>query len=211
MAGENPAVWRGNLSFLLARKKKGPKRHHAAMAFDDVRGFMEVLSTQAGIAARALELTVLTACRTSEVLHATWSEFDLNAALWTIPAERMKAGKEHRVPLSPAVLAMLQSLARRTEYVFPGIKNGKPLSNMAMKMVLRRMGLDHFTIHGFRSTFRDWCGEKTDFPREVAEHALAHTVGSEVERAYRRGDAFEKRQALMTAWAEFAAPALSRN
>lgn len=135
--------------------------------------------------------------RTSEALQASWSEFDLKARLWVIPADRMKAGKEHRVPLSQQALALLESLPRVGPFVFPGIKPGKPLSNMAMEMVLRRMEVTDCTVHGFRSSFRDWCREKTAFPRDIAEMALAHAVGSDVERAYRRGDALEKRRELM--------------
>jgi integrase len=203
-AGENPAVWRGNLAFLLAKRKKGPKQHHSAMPFAEVPRFMKKLAVRLGLAARALELTILTAARTSEVLQARWSEFDLDRGLWVIPGERMKAGKEHRVPLSEPAATLLRSLQTQGDFVFPGLKLGKPLSNMAMEMVLRRMKIEDCTVHGFRSTFRDWCGEATQFPREIAEHALAHAVGNEVERAYRRGDALEKRRELMSAWAAFA-------
>lgn len=203
-SGENPAVWRGNLALLLAKRKKGPKRHHPAMPFANVPGFMKKLAARPGLAACALKLTILTAARTSEVLQARWAEFDLERELWVIPPERMKAGKEHRVPLSEPAMAILRALAHDTEFVFPGFKNGKPLSNMAMEMVLRRMKVADCTVHGFRSSFRDWCGEITEFPREVAEQALAHAVGNEVERAYRRGDALEKRRELMVAWAAFA-------
>jgi integrase len=203
-SGENPALWRGNLSILLPAKKKGPKRHHPAMPFAALPAFMAKLASRPGLAARALELTILTAARTSETLHARWPEFDLEEKLWTVPAERMKAGKEHRVPLSDCAVAMLEALPRVSEFVFPGLKPEKPLSNMAMEMVLRRMKVEDTTVHGFRSTFRDWCGEMTDFPREVAEQALAHTVGNEVERAYRRGDALSKRRELMAQWAAFA-------
>lgn len=202
-SGENPAVWRGNLALLLAKRKKGPKRHHPAMPFVEVPSFMQELSKRAGLAARALEFTILTAARTSEALQARWTEIDLELQLWVIPPDRMKTGKEHRVPLSGAALGILQSLEHDGDFVFPGLKRGKPLSNMAMEMVLRRMKIDGCTVHGFRSSFRDWCGEMTEFPREVAEHALAHAVGNEVERAYRRGDALEKRRELMAAWADF--------
>jgi len=206
-AGENPAVWRGNLAFLLAKRKKGPKQHHPVMPFAAVPRFMKKLAARTGLAARALELTILTAARTSEVLQARWSEFDLDRGLWVIPAERMKAGKEHRVPLSEPAATLLRLLQTQGDFVFPGLKKGKPLSNMAMDMVLRRMKTANCTVHGFRSAFRDWCGEATQFPREIAEHALAHSVGNEVERAYRRGDALEKRRELMSAWAAFATSA----
>lgn len=201
-AGENPAAWRGNLSVILPARKKRPKRHHPAMPYGEVADFMSKLSQRPALAARALELTILTACRTGEVLGARWSEIDLDAKLWTIPAERMKAGKEHRVPLSEPAVDLLRSLGRINDFVFPGFKAGQSLSNMAMEMVLRRMDVAHITVHGFRSSFRDWCGdEATQFPREVAEQALAHTIGNEVERAYRRGDALEKRRELMELWA----------
>ncbi|MDP9412725.1 MAG: tyrosine-type recombinase/integrase [Pseudomonadota bacterium] len=203
--GENPALWRGNLELLLARQRKGPKRHHPAMPFEDVPKFMQNLCRRPAVAARALEFTILTAARTSEVLHARWSEIDLDAALWSVPAERMKAGKEHRVPLSAAAIALLKGMSRGGELVFPSSDAKKPLSNMAMEALLRRMQLKPYTVHGFRSSFRDWCGEMTEFPREIAEQALAHTIGNAVERAYRRGDALEKRRELMNCWATFVA------
>ena len=202
-AGENPALWRGNLALLLPRKSKAPVRHHPAMPFSELPAFMVRLRSQPGLAARALELTILTATRTSETLGARWDEIDLKKKLWVIPAERMKAGREHRIPLSPLAVTLLKSLDRASPLVFPGLKPGRPLSNMAMQMLLRRMGIGHVTVHGFRSTFRDWCAEKTDFPREVAEQALAHVIGNAVERAYRRGDALDKRRELMSAWANF--------
>jgi integrase len=201
--GENAARWKGHLELLLPKQKAGPRRHQPAMPFVDVPSFVSHLRTVPGLSSRALELTILTACRTSEVLKAQWSEFDLQAALWTIPAERMKAHKVHRVPLSRDALDLLNSLPRESELVFPGAKRGKPLSNMSLLMCLRRMNLSQFTVHGFRSSFRDWCGEMTLFPREIAEEALAHTVGSEVERAYRRGDSLERRRELMQAWANY--------
>lgn len=201
--GENPAAWRGNLALLLPRNKKGPKRHHAAMPFEEVSAFMTKLRAVQALSARALELTILTATRTSEVLQATWSEFDLKEKTWTIPAGRMKAGRDHHVPLSPAVIALLTSLGRNDEFVFPGGKEGKPLSNMAMEMCLRRMKIEHYTVHGFRSSFRDWVGEETSFPRDVAEMALAHIVGTMSERSYRRQTAFHKRRKLMDAWAAY--------
>jgi integrase len=157
------------------------------------------------MAARSLEFLILTAARTGEVREAKWSEIDLQKAVWTVPANRMKNAREHRVPLTPAAMATLAPLheARISDYVFPGQRSGKPLSQMAMDMLMRRMKAGDYTVHGFRSAFRDWAGEETQFPREVAEAALAHTVGDATERAYRRGDALEKRRALMQAWAAF--------
>ncbi|WP_337847685.1 integrase arm-type DNA-binding domain-containing protein [Sphingomonas sp.] len=203
-SGENPATWRGNLALLLPKQRKGPKQHHPAMPFEAVPAFMVRLAQREALSARALELTILTAARTSEALQASWDEFDLNARLWIIPADRMKAGKEHRVPLSPQALDLLESLPRVGPFVFPGLKPGKPLSNMSMEMVLRRMEVTDCSVHGFRSSFRDWCGEETAFPRDIAEMALAHAVGSDVERAYRRGDALEKRRELMAQWGAYA-------
>lgn len=204
--GENPAIWRGNLALLMDKRQAGPKRHHPAMPFQEVPAFMVELQSRPALAARALEFTILTAARTSEVLQAHWTEVDFDKAIWTVPAARMKAGKEHRVPLSGSAIEMLRTLAREDEFIFPGMKPNQPLSNMAMESVLRRMKVKPFTVHGFRSSFRDWAGEETAFPREVAEQALAHSVGSVVERAYRRGDALEKRRALMEAWAGFLFP-----
>jgi integrase len=202
-SADNPARLKGNLELLLSKQRKGPKRHHPAMPFTEVPAFFRDLRAREGLSARALELTVLTAARTSEVLQARWNEFDLENAVWTVPSARMKAGKEHRVPLSEAAVELLHGLDKGTDYVFPGLKRGKPLCNMAMQTCLKRMKLGHFTVHGFRSSFRDWCGEITDFPREVAEQALAHTIGNEVERAYRRSDALEKRRELMQLWSQF--------
>lgn len=202
-SGHNPAAWRGNLEHVLGRHRKGAKRHQPAMSYTAVPSFLSNLSGQDGLAARALELLIHTAARTSEVLNARWSEFDLEQRIWTIPAERMKAGKEHRVPLTPQVVEMLQGLTGHRTFLFPGQSNSKPLSNMAMLMLLRRMEVDDVTVHGFRSSFRDWCGERTEVPREIAEMALAHEVGSEVERAYRRGDALDKRRKLMELWSEY--------
>jgi integrase len=203
--GENPARWRGHLDKLLPKRAKLTRGHHAAMPYQDVPAFMASLRGREAMAAKALEFAILTAARTGEVIGAKWSEIDLQAKVWTIPAERMKAGREHRVPLSGAAFDLLIGLAaaKTGDFVFPGTK-GKPLSNMAMDMVLRRMKLD-VTVHGFRSSFRDWAGNETSFPREIAEAALAHVVGDATERAYRRGDALEKRRALMEAWASYVA------
>ncbi|WP_429018726.1 tyrosine-type recombinase/integrase [Comamonas sp. 4034] len=203
-SGENPARWKGHLDKVLAAPSKIQKvEHHRALAVDDIPSFMTTLRSRVGIAARALEFVVLTAARSGEVRGAIWTEIDFKNAIWTIPAERMKAGVEHRVPLSNAALHLLKSLPRiaGTELLFPGTK-GQPLSDMTMTAVMRRMNVDAVP-HGFRSTFRDWAGEKTNFPREVAEQALAHTLESKVEAAYRRGDALEKRKQMMQEWAQF--------
>jgi integrase len=212
--GENPARWRGHLSHLLpARAKVRRVEHHAALPYGELAAFMAALREQEGVAARALEFTILTAARTGETIGAVRGEVD--TSVWTVPADRMKAHKEHRVPLSPRALAILRDNdAARSDYLFPGGKASKPLSNMAMTEVLRRMGRGDITVHGFRSTFRDWAADCTHFPGEVAEMALAHAIGDETEAAYRRGDLFEKRRRLMAEWAAFcnapvAAPAAS--
>lgn len=203
-SGENPARWRGHLDHLLSRQKAS-KGHHAAMPFEDVPSFMSRLREREAIAALALEFAILTAGRTSEVLEARWSEIDVAAKVWTIPAERMKAGREHRVPLVDRALEVLELAVkvRDSEYVFPGQKRGRPLSNMAMSMLMRRLDAETYTVHGFRSSFRDWAGDQTSFPRELAEAALAHVIGDETERAYRRSDALMKRRRLMEAWASY--------
>lgn len=201
--GDNPARWRGHLDKLLpARAKVKRVEHHAALPYAEIGAFMAKLRTREGIGSLALEFTILTAARTSEVLNATWGEIDRDAAAWTVPGARMKAGREHRVPLSPRALAILTELGGGgdMEFVFPGNRAGKPLSNMVFLQLLKRMGYADLTAHGFRSTFRDWAAEQTAFPREVAEAALAHVVADKVEAAYRRGDLFEKRRQLMEAW-----------
>jgi integrase len=210
--GENPARWRGHLDKLLpARSKVRKVEHHAALPYAELSGFLVALRDQEGIAARALEFTILTAARTGETIGARWSELDLLDKTWTVPAVRMKSQREHRVPLSARVLAILEEMQPHRHaddgYVFPGGKSGRPLSNMAFLMLLRRMGRDDLTAHGFRSSFRDWAAERTNFPSEVAEMALAHVVGGKVEAAYRRGDLFDKRRRLMDAWVEFLAKA----
>lgn len=212
-SGENPARWRGHLVNLLPRRQKLLARGHMpALPFDDVPAFVSRLREREAVAARALEFLILTAARAGEVFGATWSEIDPTAKLWTIPAERMKARKPHRVPLTARALAILDEAAElRTTadpaaFVFPGGRPGRPLSNTAFKQLLERMGETGFVPHGFRSSFRDWCGECTLFPREVAEAALAHIVGNAVEQAYRRGDALEMRRKLMEAWEMFIAP-----
>ncbi|MGF9760635.1 integrase arm-type DNA-binding domain-containing protein [Microvirga sp. 0TCS3.31] len=203
-SGENPARWRGHLDAVLPKRARLTRGHHKAMPFDEVPAFMKALREREGIAPRALEFAILTAARSGEVMGARWGEFDLQARVWTVPAARMKAAKEHRVPLSARAVEILQDMQQKrlSDLVFPGTKPGRPLSVMALEMVLRRMKVD-VTVHGFRSAFRDWTGERTHFPREVAEAALAHLVGDAVERAYRRGDALEKRRELMDAWANF--------
>ena len=201
-SGDNPAAWAGHLEHILPARQRLSRGHHAAMDFAEVPAFLAQLKDNPSTAARALEFTILNAARTSETLKADWTEIDLEKALWTIPAIRMKAAKEHRVPLSKAALAILAQLPSRRGPVFPGMKFGKPLSNMAMDRILRRMGIE-VTVHGFRSSFRDWAGEMTNTPREVAEAALAHTVGNSAELAYRRGDALAKRRILMDEWATY--------
>lgn len=211
--GENPARWRGHLDQILPAKGKVARvEHHASLPYEEMPAFWPRLQVQDGLGARALELAILTAGRSGEVLGATWDEVDLDARLWTIPAGRMKASAEHRVPLTEPALALLRKLAtiRTGAYVFPGQRVGKPLSNMAMAMVLRRMGLD-VTPHGFRSTFRVWAAEKTRFPDAVVEAALAHTIDDKVVAAYQRSDLLNKRVELMRAWAAFCASKVPSN
>lgn len=206
--GENPARWRGHLDKLLAPRQKLQRGHMAAMPFGDVPAFVARLREREAVAARALEFLILTAARSGEVRGATWSEIDLEAKVWTVPAPRMKMGKEHRVPLSDRAVAILKEvepLRGKADLVFPGSKEDAPLSDMVWKALMKRMGVEGVTTHGFRSAFRDWVGDATNFPRELAEAALAHKVGDEVEQAYRRSDALEKRRKLMTAWDRFVA------
>lgn len=204
--GDNPARWKGHLDKLLPAKAKVAKvRHQPALPWAEVPDFLAELRALTSISAKALDFTVLTAARTGEVIGARWPEIDFAAKLWTIPGERMKAGREHRVPLSTAALGILAGLPREGDgdgWIWPGARAGRPLSNMAMLEMLRglRPGL---TVHGFRSSFRDWAAEATNFPRDLAEAALAHVVKDKTERAYRRGDALEKRRRLMDAWARF--------
>ncbi len=204
--GENPARWRGHLENLLPPRSKVRRvEHHAALPYGEIAAFMAELRQQEGVGARALEFAILTAASTGEVIGARWDEINVAERLWIVPADRMKAGKEHRAPLSDAALAIVEKMAaiRQGDHVFPGSKAERPISNMAMLMLLRRMGRGDLTAHGFRSTFRDWAAEATNFPAEVAEMALAHTVGDKLEAAYRRGDLFEKRREIMAAWANF--------
>ena len=206
--GDNPARWRGHLENLLPKKSKVARVEHlAALPYLELPDFMIELRRQESAAARALEFAILTTARTGEVIGATWSEIDLEARQWTVPAERMKAGREHRGPLSDAAVAVLGQMAaiRQGEFVFPGGRAGRPLSSTAMLMTLRRMGRVDLTVHGFRSSFSTWAIEQTNFPTEAREMALAHTVGTAVERAYQRSDLFEKRRQLAEAWSQFCA------
>lgn len=200
--GENPARWKGHLDMTLpARAKVAKVVHHAALPWREVGAFMRDLRAMPGASALAVEFIILTACRTSEAINAKWREFDLNAKVWTIPADRMKASKEHIIPLSDGALRILSAMRDQSDgaYVFPGTKE-KPLSNMAGLALLKRMGRADLTVHGFRSTFRDWAGESTAHPREVIEHALAHQLKDKAEAAYQRGTLFKKRRALMADW-----------
>ncbi len=202
--GENPARWRGNLKLLLPAQSR-QVRHHPAMAVGDMPGFMAELRAREALAARLLEFIILTACRSGEARGARWSEFDLDAGLWTVPAERMKTGKEHTVPLSTRALTIAQELAESVsgDLVFPQPGNGKGFSVNATRALLHRMGRQDVTTHGFRSTFRDWAGDQTQFQREIIEAALAHGIRDKAEAAYRRSTALEKRRRLMQAWAEY--------
>lgn len=207
--GENPARWRGHLDHLLPRRQKLQRGHQPAMPYEEVPAFVGRLRAREAVAARALEFLILTAARSGEVTGATWSEIDLGSKVWTIPGGRMKAGREHRVPLSARAIEILNEVVKlresgeATAHLFPSSRRGQPLSNMAFKQLLVRMSETGFVPHGFRSSFRDWCGECTPFPREVAEAALAHIIGNSVEQAYRRGDALEKRREMMEAWAVY--------
>ena len=203
--GDNPARWKGHLAEVLpARGKIRRTIHHAALPFGEIGAFVAALRAREGVAARTLEFGILTAARTGEVIGARWPEVDLKAKVWTVPAGRMKGGREHRVPLSDGALEILRALPREDNNprVFIGPRKGG-LSNMAMASVLHRMGRDAITVHGFRSTFRDWAAERTSYPNHVVEMALAHVIGDRVEGAYRRGDLFEKRRRLMADWAKY--------
>lgn len=209
-SGENPARWKGHLALTLPKRQKLQRGHHEALAYEEVPAFLRRLRLVRGMSAFALEFLVLTAARSGEVRGARWSEMDLKARVWTVPADRMKAGRPHRVPLCDRSVEVLQVVAQLDhapdDLVFPGQKRGAPLSDMSLTALLRRLKLD-VTVHGFRSSFRDWAGDATAFPREVAEAALAHAVGDATEAAYRRSDALEKRRKLMDAWGEFLAGA----
>jgi integrase len=204
--GENPARWRGHIDKLLPKKTKvAKKKPHPALPFEEMNAFVVALRQHGGTAAAALEFAILTAVRTDEAIGTRWDEIDLKAKVWTIPAERMKAEKEHRVPLSDAALAVLERMAavRQNDYVFPGQRAGKPLWENALRYVLEAVGRTDITVHGFRSTFRTWAAEVTNFPWRLCEAALAHKVGDETERSYQRGDMFEKRRVLMKAWERY--------
>jgi integrase len=204
-AGDNPARWRGHLEHVLpARARLAKPKHHAALAYSELPAFMAALKQRDGVAARALEFAILTAARTGEVIGARWDEFDVGAKTWTVPAGRMKAAREHRVPLSDRAIEILTTIPteKGNPFVFIGPRAGG-LSNMAMSAVLRRMDRAEITVHGFRSTFRDWAAETTAFPNHVVEMALAHTVSNKVEAAYRRGDLFEKRRKLLAEWSRY--------
>ena len=203
--GENPAEWRGHLDQILPKRDVLAKTNHAAMPYTDVPAFMEGLRESDHAAARCLEFLILTAARSGEARGATWSEIDIEAKVWTIPARRMKAGKEHRVPLSERAMEIIAAQQEKalSDLVFPGRTAGRPMTDPTMAKAVVAAGGAGVTVHGFRSSFRDWCGEATNFQREVAEAALAHSVGDSAERAYRRGDALEKRRKLMEAWAEY--------
>jgi integrase len=196
-AGENPARWKGHLDHLLpARSKVRKVQHHPALPYSEINACVTLLRARKGITARALEFLILTAARTGEVIDATWDEIDLDAAVWTIPGRRMKGGREHRVPLSDRALAILEEVRGNSDRIFP-------LSEKAMALLLQRIGYPDMTVHGFRSSFRDWAGEVTHYPNHVIEMALAHAIPSAVEAAYRRGDLFEKRRRLMADWARY--------
>ena len=206
--GQNPARWRGHLDNSLAKPSKVAQvQHHAALPYPKMGPFMADLRKREGLGARALEFAILTAARSGEVRSATWNEIDLTDRLWVIPAERMKTGKEHRVPLSDAAVKLLKALPRVDDgvLVFPSSKVGRPMSDMTLTAVLRRMDRGDLTAHGFRSTFRDWAAETTNYPGEMAEMALAHAIGDKVEAAYRRGDMLKKRFRMMNDWAKYCA------
>lgn len=199
----NPAQWRGHLDVLLPKRARLSRGHHAAMPYAALPVFMKRLASRPATAARALEFLILNASRTGEVLGARWREIDGN--MWTVPADRMKAGVAHNVTLAPAAIAILEAIGRGSpdDYVFAGVAPNKPLSNMALAMLLRRMGRGEFTVHGFRSAFKDWATNCTEVAEEISEEVLAHIVGSEVRRAYRRGEALDRRRKLMEAWAKY--------
>jgi len=209
--GENPARWRGHLDQLLPGRQRVARKHHAAMPYSEVPGFMDELRERKGVAARALELLILTAARTGEVRFATWDELDLEAALWTVPAGRMKGGRKHVVPLSQRAVETVRmtlgkfSTGAAGELVFPGQKPGQPLAKTALDKMLQRAGAANATVHGFRSSFRDWAGDCTHHPRDVVEAALAHAIENQTEAAYRCSTAIEKRRKLMEDWARYCA------
>ena len=208
--GVNPSRWHGNLDKLLQSPAKikrmnnnGLERHHPAMPYDELPDFYAELSSKDGISIKALRFLILTACRSGEVLNATWDEIDIQNKTWTISAARMKAYKEHRVPLTNEMIAILESLHVLNEYVFPGQRVGRPLSGVSMNSVMKKMDVGHYVPHGFRSSFRDWCEEQSSSSYGVIERALAHTIPNKTERAYNRGDLFDKRRELMTDWGDY--------
>lgn len=211
--GENPARWRGHLDHLLPKPQKLKRGHHAAMPYEAVPPFFAELRAREATAALALEFCILTAARSGEVLALSRPEIDLDKKVWTVPANRMKAGREHRVPLCDRAVSILKELSTLTKgkFLFAGQSGDKPLSNMAMDMMLRRMKRNDVTVHGFRSSFRDWAGNVSTFPREVIETALAHVIGDKAEQAYRRSDALEKRRKLMDAWGNYCEPRKATN
>ncbi len=213
--GENPARWKGHLANLLPRRQRLTRGHHPSMPFSNLPEFMTKVRAMAGTGPRALEFTILTAARTGEVLGARWSEIDFQNKVWAIPARRMKAGKEHRVPLSDEAIKILQALhpLATSEFVFPGQKRSQPLSNMVMKSVLNRAGVSPAvaSVHGFRATFKTWASERGSFSRELVEMALAHVNADKVEAAYLRGDLLTKRRKLMDAWAQFCSKPMARD
>lgn len=203
-SAENPARWRGHLDKVLPPIRKVAKvEHHPALPYADIPAFMADLRSRDGAAAKALEFTILTAARTGETIGAKWDEIDFKEKVWTVPAGRMKAGVEHQVPLSDRAIQILADLNQETDYVFPGQEVDKPLSNMAMLALLKRMDRSAITVHGFRSTFRDWAAETTEYPNELVEMALAHTIKNKAEAAYRRGNLLERRRALMDDWTSY--------
>jgi len=206
-SGDNPARWQGLLEHALPAKAKIAKtEHHAALPYAEVAGFMAKLKQDTSAAARCLEFIVLTGARLAEATGATWQEIDFEARTWTVPPNRMKGGREHRVPLSDAARTVIEAMRaiRMSDYVFPGMRQGQPVGSRTVQDMVKHLG-GAITVHGFRSCFRDWAAERTSFPREVAEMALAHAIPNAVEAAYRRGDLFEKRRRLMDSWAEFCA------
>ncbi|MDX3806318.1 tyrosine-type recombinase/integrase [Bosea thiooxidans] len=208
-SGDNPAEWKGHLDKILPKRDALRVENHPALPYPDLPDFFAKLMKETSIGAQALAFTILTAARSGETRGALWTEIDLDAALWTVPAARMKEGREHRVPLSPTAVTILKAMKakRVSDFVFPGGRAGAPLSDVSLSKPLGKLGAGAYTVHGFRSTFRDWCGEATEFQREVAEAALAHAVGDTAERAYRRGDALQKRRTMMKAWDNFCANA----
>lgn len=206
---ENPARWRGHLALLLPKRRRLTRGHHPALPYAELPAFIAELRDRPAVSAACLEFTILSATRTGEMIGAQWSEIDLLATVWTIPDARTKTGKELRVPLTTRHLAILEEMeklrVKKSPWVFPGQRQGTPLSNMAMENLLERMGRTDITVHGFRSTFRDWAGDCTTFAKDLVEEALGHAVANQVERAYRRSDALLKRRKLMEAWAGFCA------